>query len=130
MTEKQAKPTSDPKSTKSTNGPSQNDLAATTETPLTGDQVARATVDASRLMPADVMMLQRSIGNHAVGQLLGRKATPLQRKVTVGPAGDAYEIQANKIANQVVRSPEVQRAAYADTPQPQVGPEGGHVDQG
>jgi len=103
MTEKQSKPTSDSKSSKSTGVQPQNNLAPTTETSLTGDQVARATVDARRLMAGDVMMLQRSIGNRAVGQLLGQKATSPQL--------------------------EVQRAAIADTPQPHVGREGGPVDQ-
>ncbi len=58
------------------------------------------------LRPADVLQLQRSIGNRATGQLL-------QAKLKLGPAGDQYEQEADQVAKQVVRAsrqPDVQRA--------------------
>ncbi len=84
---------------------------------LTGDQIARAVAQPRRLLPDDVLALQRTIGNQAVLQLLQRQAsTPpyrpaalqplgVQPKLTVGPARDAYEIEADQIANQVARMP-------------------------
>ena len=57
------------------------------------------------LRPADVLQLQRSIGNRATGLLL-------QTKLKLGPAGDRYEQEADRVAKQVVsasRQPAVQR---------------------
>jgi hypothetical protein len=57
------------------------------------------------LRPADVLQLQRTIGNRATGQLL-------QAKLKLGPAGDRYEQEADQVAKQVVRAsrqPDVQR---------------------
>ncbi len=58
------------------------------------------------IRPADVLQLQRTIGNRATGQLL-------QAKLKLGPAGDRYEQEADQVAKQVVaasRQPDVQRA--------------------
>ena len=55
---------------------------------------------------ADVLVLQRTIGNRATGRLL-------QTKLKLGPAGDKYEQEADRVAQQVVhasRQPDVQRA--------------------
>jgi len=57
------------------------------------------------IRPADVLMLQRTIGNRATGLLL-------QAKLKLGPAGDQYEQEADRVAKQVVRAsrqPDVQR---------------------
>jgi len=51
----------------------------------------------------DVMQLQRSIGNRAVGQLLSGNAGQLiQPKLTINPPGDKYEQEADRAARQVV----------------------------
>ena len=50
------------------------------------------------LSPAQVLALQQMQGNRAVSDLL-------QRKVTVGPADDAYEREADRVAAQVVSGP-------------------------
>ena len=58
------------------------------------------------IRPADILQLQRTIGNQATGRLL-------QAKLKLGPAGDVYEQEADRVAQQVVhasRQPEVQRA--------------------
>ena len=55
---------------------------------------------------ADVLTLQRAIGNRATGRIL-------QAKLKLGPAGDQYEQEADRVAKEVVhasRQPEVQRA--------------------
>ncbi len=49
------------------------------------------------LTPADVLTLQRAIGNRATGQLL-------QAKLKLGPAGDRYEQEADRVAKQVVQT--------------------------
>ena len=57
------------------------------------------------IRPADVLQLQRAIGNRATGRLL-------QAKLKLGPAGDVYEQEADRVAQQVVhasRQPDAQR---------------------
>ena len=89
--------------------------------PLLHGTVQRAMTDASQLSPADVMALQRTVGNVAVQRLLADRAqqpTPAiphavrqstgpvtQPKLTVGPVGDKYEQEADQVARQVVRAP-------------------------
>ena len=69
----------------------------------------RAQVDPSRFSPKDISVLQRTVGNRTVVELLGREApsaaseTVVQAKLTVGPANDAYEQEADDIAAQVMR---------------------------
>jgi hypothetical protein len=72
----------------------------------------RACADPSSLTPKDVLQLQRSIGNQATIGLLS-KATgglPIQAKLQLGPVGDKYEQEADRVATQVVRQ--------IDRPQP------------
>jgi Domain of unknown function (DUF4157) len=79
--------------------------------------IARADLDASRLSPSDVLRLQRMVGNRAVSQILaaGRPGTgPIQAKLTVGAAGDRYEQEADRVAEQVVSS---QQPAASPKPQ-------------
>ena len=50
--------------------------------------------------PADILNLQRACGNRAVSRLI-------QAKLTVGPVGDQYEQEADRVAEQVLtRCPE------------------------
>ena len=56
----------------------------------------RAYTDPRRLSPADAKILQRTIGNQALGRLT------IQRKMTVGPVGDKYEQEADAVAAKVV----------------------------
>ncbi|MFO7679168.1 MAG: DUF4157 domain-containing protein [Chloroflexota bacterium] len=57
----------------------------------------QTTADLRALTPAHAKTLQRAIGNQALGRLT------LQRKMTLGPVGDAYEQEADAVAKQVVR---------------------------
>ena len=53
-------------------------------------------------------MLQRTIGLRAAQRMLGIPspfAGPIQAKLTVGPAGDQYEQEADRVAKQVVAAP-------------------------
>ena len=61
-------------------------------------------------LPLPVLQLQRTLGNHRLGQLLRtRRVTPqgkiigFQRKLMVGAANDHYEQEADRIARQVMR---------------------------
>lgn len=45
---------------------------------------------------ADLMNIQRTIGNKAIGSML-----PVQTKLTVGPVGDAYEQEADQVGKEV-----------------------------
>ena len=74
----------------------------------TDSLVARASLDPGRLTPSDVLHLQRTVGNRAVSQMLaaGRQGPgPLQAKLTVGPVGDRYEQEADRVAEQVLAAP-------------------------
>ena len=48
--------------------------------------------------PGDMLRLQRAVGNRAVTRLI-------QTKLTVGPAGDRYEQEADRVAQQVLTMP-------------------------
>ncbi|RPI75876.1 MAG: hypothetical protein EHM45_14295 [Desulfobacteraceae bacterium] len=55
--------------------------------------------------PADaVMHFQNTSGNQAVQHWA--KSGALQAKLTIGPANDIYEQEADEVANQVMRMPE------------------------
>jgi hypothetical protein len=73
--------------------------------PLTME-VQRAILQPGRAGPADILALQRLAGNRAVSRLI-------QAKLPVGPPGDRYEREADRVAEQVIgmpsRSPAVQR---------------------
>ena len=58
----------------------------------------RAYTDPRTLSPTDAHLLQRTIGNQALGRLI------IQRKMTVGPVGDKYEQEADAVAKQVVNT--------------------------
>ena len=55
----------------------------------------RAITDPRAASPRDILTLQRLAGNQAVTRLI-------QAKLTVGPAGDKYEQEADRVADQVV----------------------------
>ncbi len=55
----------------------------------------RAMANPAYLAPAEVLSLQRAYGNRAVTRIL-------QAKLTVGPADDAYEREADRVAERVV----------------------------
>jgi hypothetical protein len=65
--------------------------------PLT-QSVQSVILDPSGGRPADFLALQRMAGNRAVSRLI-------QTKLTVGPAGDRYEQEADRVAEQVLTMP-------------------------
>ena len=66
----------------------------------------QAIADPGHASPADILALQRAAGNRAATHLI-------QAKLTVGPAGDRYEQEANRVAEQVVGS---QPSAFSGQP--------------
>jgi hypothetical protein len=64
--------------------------------------VQRAQAMPETLTPRDVLTLQRSIGNRATVTLLTH-STGMQAKLKLGPVGDKYEQEADRVAGQVVR---------------------------
>jgi len=60
-----------------------------------GLALQRAIADPDKARPADILALQRAAGNRAVTRLI-------QAKLTVGPAGDRYEQEADRVADQVM----------------------------
>ncbi len=66
----------------------------------------KAETDQSMDSPVDrVLFLQRTIGNQAVGRLI--KSGALQAKLRIGQPGDVYEQEADRVAEQVMRMPDV-----------------------
>ncbi len=59
-----------------------------------------------------VLFLQRTIGNQAVGGLL--KSGALQAKLKIGQPGDKYEQEADRVADEVMRIPEPQAVSKDD----------------
>ena len=55
----------------------------------------RAIANPGRAAPADILALQRAAGNRAVTRLI-------QTKLMVGPVGDMYEREADRVADQVM----------------------------
>src|SRR6266566_1390494 len=58
---------------------------------------------------AGILTLQRAVGNRSVGQLLQSGTAGLgmiQPKLMVGPQGDVYEQEADRVAETVMRMPE------------------------
>ena len=60
--------------------------------------IQRVTADPRSLTRAEMFQLQRTIGNRAVGKLLR-----VQPKLIVGPVGDTYEREADRVATRVVQ---------------------------
>jgi hypothetical protein len=56
-----------------------------------------------------VLYLQRTIGNQAVGRLIRSEA--LQTKLKIGPPGDKYEREADRVADQVMRMRDIEVSA-------------------
>jgi len=91
-----------------------------TESPeKTKQQIARReqSADSARSVhdgsPSPILQLHRALGNYRVAQLIqAKRLTPegkilnLQRKLTVGAAGDQYEQEADRVARHVVSMPE------------------------
>ena len=88
----------------STPKPMAKEPAALTQ-PVTPESSQRAMADLGQARPADILALQRTVGNRAVSRLI-------QTKLTVGPAGNHYEQEADRVATQVMAM-----SAPAHTPQ-------------
>ena len=72
--------------------------------------VQLAAQDPRRASPAQILSLQRAVGNRAVSRLLASVApessrSVVQARLTVGPAGDRYEQEAERAAEQVMKIP-------------------------
>jgi hypothetical protein len=69
--------------------------------------VQRIKADPRVVSRREVKHLQRTIGNQAVGKLIrGVYKNPIQTKLTINQAGDKYEQEADRVADQVMRIPE------------------------
>ncbi|MCE8425218.1 MAG: DUF4157 domain-containing protein [Candidatus Methanoperedens sp.] len=73
-------------------------------------QIRRKTESSQSMnSPVDrILFLQRTIGNQAVGKLI--KSGALQAKLRVGQPNDIYEQEADRVAEQVMRMPDVSKA--------------------
>lgn len=76
-----------------------------------------ARVGANKSQGQHSFPLQRALGNQVMRRLLGAQAPSappadsritLQKKLTVGPAGDAYEREADRVAEKVMRATDTQ----------------------
>jgi hypothetical protein len=91
--------------------------------------VQRAQANPQSLTPRDVLQLQRTYGNRFVQHLLLQNPSQpvqkgsLQAKLTVTPAGDQYEAEADAMSKQVMQTMRVQRQPEDDELQLQRQPE-------
>jgi hypothetical protein len=72
----------------------------------------RAIADPAQAQPADILRLQKAAGNRAVTGLI-------QAKLTVGGAGDRYEQEADRVAEQIMqmgKSANLQMGRWANGP--------------
>lgn len=74
--------------------------------------VQRAVADPSAAQEQDLLAMQSLYGNEAVSGLLAgatsptpASGSPIQAKLRVGPVGDRYEQEADRVAGEVVNSP-------------------------
>jgi hypothetical protein len=105
--------------------------------PPTGQTIQRAQIDPRKLTPGDVTALQRSIGNRAVANMLGRNgpkpasnsAPIVQRAMKVGPANDKFEQEAEEISKNmnVQRSLAPRKRISSIQRTTSIGPEGGDL---
>lgn len=86
--------------TKNSNGPTRSQ-------PHPAIVLQRARLDPRSLTSANVLQLQRTLGNQAANKLLsGAKPRPvIQARLRVGPAHDPYEQEADRMAAQVMTAP-------------------------
>ena len=69
-------------------------------------QTKKTNFSHSKISPLDqILFLQRAVGNQAVERLL--KSGVIQTKLTIGQPGDIYEQEANRVADQVMRMPDL-----------------------
>jgi hypothetical protein len=90
-----------------------------------GALLQRAALAPESLRPAEVVRMQQTLGNRAVGGLLNRSSSPrslslIEAKLTVNAPGDEYEQEADRVAEQVMRMPAVQREAHEENDTPEV----------
>ncbi len=85
---------------------------------LFGAQSTFVTAAASNLYERE--HVQRSVGNRSMTQLIG--SGTVQAKLQVGPAGDRYEQEADRVADEVMRR---RRAPSATSAQAEPGPDSG-----
>jgi hypothetical protein len=72
-------------------------------------QAKRTNPSLSKNSPLDqIMFLQRTVGNHAVEKLL--KSGVIQAKLAIGQPGDIYEQEADRVAEEVMRMPDLSKA--------------------
>jgi hypothetical protein len=82
-----------------------------------GAILQRAALAPQSLRPADISRLQQTLGNRAVAQLLSQRSPSrslVQAKLIVNAPGDKYEQEADRVADDVIQAPTVQRAALED----------------
>jgi Domain of unknown function (DUF4157) len=77
----------------------------------------------TNLRPAHILQLQRRLGNRAVGALLRGAAQvrpTIQAKLMVGPPGDMYEQEADRVAALVMRMPLPSKQEVKPTDRPRI----------
>lgn len=82
-----------------------------------GALLQRAALAPASLRPADLLRLQQTLGNRATSGLLNRPSGPrpvIQAKLIVNAPGDEYEREADRVADEVMRMPAVQREDLED----------------
>jgi hypothetical protein len=87
-----------------------------------------AAIENPDVATGSIVRLQRAAGNRVVNRLLENRSSKgsrsfgqVQFKLTVGPAGDKYEQEADQVAERVLRMPAPKPTALADPLQREIG---------
>ncbi len=111
-----------PAITKQLTSPQSSDIRQSPQTTL-AQAYRRFNAMPSSAYTSDILQLQRSLGNRAVGALLGRSKTQrpvIQAKLTVNFPGDQYEQEADRVAEEVMRMPTVQQKELDEEDAPEI----------
>jgi hypothetical protein len=79
--------------------------------------IQRAALAPGSLRPAEIERMQRTLGNRAVGALLTQRPV-IEPKLMINAAGDQYEQEADRMADEVMRAPVAEREEMDDDEQP------------
>src|SRR5574341_1086468 len=94
--------------------------------PMLDNAIQHGTTDGSATAATDAMLhLQHRVGNRAVQRLLAQGI--IQTKLTVGPAGDKFEQEADRAAAQVMSARLLHRQASPEEEAVQTKPEPQHM---
>jgi hypothetical protein len=103
--------------------PTVNDTASRSSIIAPAGSQQRVTSHPNNFSYTNIIQLQRSVGNRAVGTMLGGSSTQhpiIQAKLMVNAPGDKYEQEADRVAEQVMRFSSVPKETSGKNNSPEI----------